>query len=125
MIQFEEKSHTYTRNNQQYISVTQLIDRYVPPFDSEYWSLYKAIKDVLSDRGLFYSYKMEVGGWKKVVPDFLKFGYHKDIDILIVRQQNWYLDKWGVKKREACEKGSRIHNELEGAVNHAREVDFE
>lgn len=126
MIQFEEKEHIYSRNGARYISVTQLIDRYVPPFDGEYWSLYKAIKDVLEARGLFRFYKVDAGGWRNVVGLFRREGTgDMAIDSLVVDRQLWYLDAWGLKNKLACEKGSAIHNELEGAVNHAKQVEVD
>lgn len=126
MIDFEEKSHTYSRNGTRYISVTQLIDRYTKPFDGEYWSLYKAVKDVLEEADLFYGYKHDAGGWKNVVAYFKKWGaYTEQLNYKIVMRQNWYLEKWDLKRDAACEKGSKIHKELEDAVNNARVVAVE
>jgi hypothetical protein len=126
MIEFEEKSHVYRRNGTRYISVTQLIDRYVPPFDGDYWSLYKSIKDVLSERGLFHYYKLNAGGWKNVVAYYRKFGSgHQSLNYKILMRQQWYLEQWGLKNKQACERGSLIHNELEGAVNNARQVEVD
>lgn len=121
MIDFEEKSHVYSRNGTRYISVTQLIDRYVEPFDGDYWSTYKACKDVLEEQGLFYAYKYDAGGWRNVVAYFRKWGSPtKHLDEQILKRKEWYLIKWDLKRDAACEKGSKIHKELEDAVNHAR-----
>lgn len=123
MIDFEEKSHTYTRNGTRYISVTQLIDRYVEPFDGDYWATYKACKDVLEEQGLFYAYKHDAGGWRNVVSYFKSYGSPtQHLDNQILKRKDWYLIKWDLKRDAACEKGSRIHKELEDAVNHARIV---
>jgi hypothetical protein len=43
---FNEDSHVYwnVNDNEKYISVTTLIERYAQPFDSEFWSGYKALE---------------------------------------------------------------------------------
>lgn len=124
MIDFQEEGHKYTRNGTHYISVTQLIDRYVKPYDSQYWSLYKAIKDVLENQGLFREYKFDkAGSWKNVVSYFEdNHTGNRETDLLIYERQQWYLNTWQEKNEKSCVKGSKTHKQLEDAVNHARVV---
>ena len=37
-LKFEEESHTYHYNGNKCISVSQLLKRFVKPFDTEYWA---------------------------------------------------------------------------------------
>ncbi len=123
MITFDAGPHTYTRNGSKYLSVTQLINRYCPPFDTEYWSLYKALKDILTIAGRFEEYKKHCGGWKNCVAKFKAHGFKdKSLEANVVRRQNFYIEKWTENTRLACERGSSIHDSLEGAINHAREI---
>ena len=46
---FNENSHVYwnANDNEKYISVTTLIERYAQPFDKDFWSAYKALEQLL------------------------------------------------------------------------------
>jgi hypothetical protein len=126
MITFDAGPHTYTRNGSRYLSVTQLINRYCPPFDTEYWSLYKAIKDVLTMVNRFDEYKAYCKGWKNCVSKFKEKGFKdKNLEYKVIQRQNYYIQLWSENTRLACERGSSIHDSLEGAINHAREVLFD
>jgi ATP-dependent exoDNAse (exonuclease V) beta subunit len=113
-INFNEEEHKYTNDNGQvYTSVTRLISKYKQPFDSEYWSTYKAIKDVLIKEGAWDDFKQEAGGWENIVNYYL----HTDklsgcIDAIESAKQS-YLDKWEREKNEACEKGTSFHKAME------------
>jgi len=120
MIQFEEKAHTYTRNGNRYLSVTQLLGKYEPFFDTEYWSLYKAIKDVFELKGLWYSYKQHVGGWENVVNYFTTHGSKHEVPVRA--RQNEYKQQWIEKNRKAIERGSGIHKTLEMMVNNQKHI---
>lgn len=123
-IGYNDKAHTYTniKSNNKYVSVTTLIHKFVPEFKTDYWSTYKAIKDVLG-YSEFSRYKRRAGGWESVVP------YHKkNPDVLnryavaIGLKKQWYIDEWERVKDNACELGSAIHNELEGAAIHSQKI---
>lgn len=118
MISFEEKTHTYTntKTNEKYISVTTLIDQYVPEYDSDYWSLYKAIKDVLSNYNQFSIYKISSGGWKKVVANWKRNPLLKYKNEVEDKQAN-YLLQWTIKRDLACEVGTAEHKKREDEVN--------
>ena len=114
---FDPGPHVYTHSatNTRYISVTQLIDRYVPVFDSDYWSTYKGVKDVLLPLNLFNAYKRSAGGWENVVEYYREFGaapHNKEIE----KRKQWYLDKWQQEKEVACELGTKFHKEMEEIV---------
>jgi ATP-dependent exoDNAse (exonuclease V) beta subunit len=44
MVIFNDSNHSYYSDKGKYTSVTTLVHKFVPPFDKEYWSLYKAIE---------------------------------------------------------------------------------
>ena len=100
MILFEPKEHKYTHSitGKEFISVTTLVDKYKKPYDSDYWSLYKALKDVLSAVNRWYMFKKSAGGWDKAVAKFCRSGAGIYTDKVRQRQQ-WYLDKW-LKEKE-------------------------
>jgi len=121
---YDDKAHTYTntKNHNKYISVTTLIHKYVPEFKADYWATYKAIKDVLG-YSEFARYKRRAGNWEKVVP------YHKANPNVLARyavaielKKQWYFDEWDRVRDNACELGSAIHNELEGAAYHSQQI---
>lgn len=119
MIRFQDKGHLYTdRNGESYTSVTTLIHKYVPPFDTMYWSMYKAIKDVMEDEEIWYGFKIKAGGWNNVVPFYKanKWSVDKSTVERIRRRQDWYITKWANERDEACEMGTAVHKELEDAV---------
>ena len=118
MITFEEKNHTYTHNKtkEQYISVTTLIDQYVPEYDEQYWSLYKAIKDILGQYNQFSTYKLSVGGWKRVVDAWRKTPLMKYEAEVSSRQED-YLLQWKIKRDNACDIGHAEHKRREDQIN--------
>jgi hypothetical protein len=123
MILFEPKEHKYTHaeSGLEYISVTTLVDKYKKPYDSKYWSLYKAAKDVLSAVNKWHFYKKQAGGWMKVVKHFNAHGASIYTD-KIKRRQKWYLDKWRKEKELACALGTEFHDDMESLTNSIRTV---
>lgn len=122
-IVFEEKAHTYTRLGIRYTSVTQMIGKYEPPFETEYWSLYKAIKEVFDRKGLWARYKKHVGGWKNVVAYYMANGSNHAAEVLVV--QNRFKAEWIAKNQRAIQKGSNTHKILEDAINTRKKVVFD
>jgi len=124
---FREKDHTYTHldTGDRYTSVTTLIAKFRPKFNGEYWSLYKAIKDILEKKGKWYELKRAAGGWENAVDYFEK--YHIGFTTLesrkaIAERQQWYLEKWENEGKIANEKGSKIHEDLENAFYHSKVI---
>lgn len=110
---FNEKEHVYfnlDNENVRYISVTTLIGKYIPPYDSEFWSAYKALERLIPkdswkteskalrdtrkiDKSLFAIYDIDENEFNKVQQDI--------------------LDEWEKINRESCERGTKIHAMLE------------
>ena len=93
-----------------YTSVTTMIEKYGKPFDKEFVSRYKALERLMSPS----DWKKEKGGiWKShnIPDDFLKV-YNIDPNELNKVQQN-VLDEWEEINRKSCERGTKIHSQLE------------
>lgn len=116
-ITFNEEKHEYIRGDVKYISVTTLIERYEKPFDSEYWSTYKAVKDVLERYGEWSQYKWGAGGWESVVEFYKTYSHPRSQEITIRRL--WYLTEWDRTGKTARDRGTVIHNALEKKTNEA------
>lgn len=110
---FHEHNHTYLNDQgQQYISVTTLIKKYTPPFNQDYWSSYKALKDVLEGAGVWQVYKEKAGGWEVVVEYCRKIKNFPYKDAIIQRKK-YYILMWKEKGEEARQKGTAFHNKAE------------
>jgi len=99
-----------------YTSVTTLIEKYGKPFDREFVSKYKALERLIPAD----IWKKEKGGiWKshKIPKDFLEV-YDIDEKELNKVQQD-ILDEWSETNRIACERGTKIHAQLENAFYNA------
>ena len=114
-IAFNDANHKYWNINDesiQYTSVTTLIGKYENEFDSEFTSKYKALERLLPTD----VWKKEKGAiWKnhKIPKDFLDV-YDIDENELNKVQQD-ILDEWAAINRESCERGTKIHAQLENA----------
>lgn len=110
---FEEESHTYFNlqdPSSKYISVTTLIGQYAQDFCEEFWSFYKALEKLIPK-----------DSWAIEKKSLLK---HKKVDMTILdsynisenefnKVQQEILDEWDNNKRIACERGTKIHQEIE------------
>lgn len=112
---FRESDHFYGNLDYpdiKYTSVTTLIGKYEPEFNKEFVSKYKALERLLPSD----VWKKEKGGiWKskKIPKDFLEV-YNITEDELNQVQQD-ILDEWEQINKEACERGTKIHSQLENA----------
>ncbi len=118
---FTEKGHSYTKGDVPYISVTTLLDRYTKPFDSEYWSIYKSVKDEMEAIGLWIKYKASAGGWQGVVNHYKSMPPHHRKDS-IERRRKAYLNSWKKQSDDAASIGSKIHSDLEGDMLNSRHI---
>ena len=116
---FIEETHTYKNLNDdsiKYTSVTTLIGKYEPEFDKEFVSKYKALERLVPAT----EWKKEKGGiWKsKNIPkDYLEV---KDIsEELLNKTQQDILDEWTKINKESCERGTKIHSQLENSFYNA------
>ena len=118
-VAFKEKEHLYFNvkdDSIKYISVTTLIEKYGQPFDSEFVSTYKALEKLLPPE----VWKKEKGIiWKahKIPKGFFDVYNINQKQLKAVQQE--ILDEWQRINKEACEKGTRIHAELENSMYQA------
>lgn len=118
-VTFTEKGHKYSdQNGKEYISVTTLLGQYHKPFDTEYWSTYKGVKDTLEKINIWGRYKSTAGGWQGVVSYFNKNGYKLDKNIRdrIATRKQFYVTSWKDEGDLACKLGNIQHNSLEKLV---------
>lgn len=123
-IAFDEAQHKYRRRGTEYISVTTLIHRYCEPFDGEYWSVYKAVKDVLSKYHEWQNFKWSCGGWENVVGTYNSRKVKPHWQEVQARKQ-YYLDKWAEAGRIARDKGTKVHKDLEDEINDSISIKHE
>jgi ATP-dependent exoDNAse (exonuclease V) beta subunit len=115
---FNEAEHKYVNTkypDRKYTSVTTLIGKYYPHFDSEFWSSYKAMEAILGVE------EFKSSGLKGSLLKFKIF----DIGILEqfdVKQDLFYetkqaiLDSYKKANEDACDRGTKYHNEQEAAL---------
>ena len=114
-IVFEEEAHIYydvTCPEKKFVSVTTLIHSFTQPFDKEFWSAYKALEKLLS--------KDEWSIEKKSLLNTKKFDkvlleLHNIDENDFNREQQSILDAWDLENRNSCERGTKIHADLENS----------
>ena len=112
---FRESDHYYGNLNDptiKYISVTTLIEKYGKEFDKEFVSAYKALEKIMNPA----DWKKEKGNiWKnhKIPKDFLEVYDISQEELNKVQQD--ILDEWETTNRVACERGTKIHAQLENS----------
>lgn len=112
---FSEKEHKYfnlDNPEKDYISVTTLIGRYEQPFDKDFWSTYKALEKLIS-KDAWQVEKKSLLNTKKFNKEILAVYNISELDFNKVQQN--ILDEWDRKKRESCERGTKIHSDLENS----------
>ncbi|MGM9532181.1 PD-(D/E)XK nuclease family protein [Intestinibacter sp.] len=114
-IVFEESSHKYwdiTQPDKAFISVTTLIDKFTQPFDKSFWSAYKALEKLLSKEDWAIE-KKSLLNTKVFDKSILELHNISENDFN--REQQAILDAWQAENRLSCERGSKIHAELENS----------
>lgn len=112
---FNDKSHCYFDINDEskkYISVTTLIGRYEQEFDKDFWSAYKALEKLLP-KDVWQLEKKSLLASKKFNKELLSTYDISENDFNKAQQD--ILDEWDKKNREACERGTKIHADLENS----------
>lgn len=115
-VAFVDKTHEYfdvTDPNKKYISVTTLIHKYTRPFDSDFWSKYKALERLIP-KDSWQIEKKSLLSSKKFDKEILKI-YNISENNFNKEQQN-ILDEWQKKNIESCRRGTKIHSMLENAL---------
>jgi hypothetical protein len=112
---FNDASHVYfdeTDNSKKYVSVTTLIHSFTNEFDKEFWSSYKALEKLLPKE----TWNIE----KKSLLDTKKFNNqilteYNISDTEFNKEKQGILDEWDAKNRESCERGTKIHADIENS----------
>lgn len=116
-VAFNEVEHKYWNVNdvnKKYVSVTTLIEKYGQEFDGEFWSAYKAFQKLIpSDEWKTVSAYLRKT--KKINKEELFSTYDIKEDEFNKEQQN-ILDEWERSNKEACERGTKIHLEMENSL---------
>lgn len=114
-IAFEEEAHIYydvTKPEQKFISVTTLIHSFTQPFDKEFWSAYKALEKLLPKEDWAIE-KKSLLNTKKF--DKVLLELHNITENEFNKEQQAILDTWDMENRNSCERGTRIHADLENS----------
>jgi len=110
---FNEDTHTYFEEgkNDKYTSVTTIIHKFTQEFDSNFWSSYKALEKILSNKE-FSKYKKMYLENKKIKLDQIK-----DLDLgQFAKAKEDILAEWKVTNEESCIRGTAIHKKLENSI---------
>ena len=112
---YNDLAHVYWNEDTQnkYISVTTLIHNYTQPFDKEFWSAYKAIEKLLDPESWKIA-KKELLASKKVTTEFVSNYGIQELDFNKTQQD--ILDAWQEENFKSCERGTKIHAELENSM---------
>lgn len=113
-VAFENESHTYwnVEDNRQYISVTTLIHRYTQEFDKNFWSAYKALEKLLSKESWAIE-KKSLLNTKKFNKEILNIYNISELEFN--KAQQGILDAWDEENRKSCERGTKIHSDIENS----------
>lgn len=117
LVEFREDGHIYrnTRTKVRYKSVTTFLDQFKPDFDSEYWSIYKAIEFLCGGKESekFKTFKRMLSKYgKDFLYSYIKQNYHFT-EQMIRFEQRRILAEWDVLKKEGLTKGSKWHKQQE------------
>lgn len=124
-VAFENESHTYwnVEDNKQYISVTTLIHRYTQEFDKNFWSAYKALEKLLSKESWAIE-KKSLLNTKKFNKEILNIYNISELEFN--KAQQGILDTWDEENRKSCERGTKIHSDIENSFyNHPKDISLQ
>lgn len=110
---FNEDLHTYWdegNESEKYTSVTTLIHSFTQPFDKNFWSAYKALERLIPKENWAIEKKSLLNSkiFNKELLDLYNIS-ENDFN----KEQQAILDEWEATNRESCERGTKIHSELE------------
>jgi hypothetical protein len=121
-VAYNDELHSYwnVNDNVSYISVTTLIHRFTQPFDKEFWSAYKALEKLIP-KDSWTIEKRSLLNTKKFDKSILDV-YDISENTFNEVQQN-ILDEWDEENRKSCERGTKIHSEIENSFyNHPNDI---
>jgi hypothetical protein len=114
-IAFIEETHKYfdvTNPDAKFTSVTTMIHEYTQPFDKDFWSAYKALEKLLP-KDVWNVEKKSLLNSKKF--DKVLLELHSITENDFNREQQGILDEWDNENRKSCERGTKIHADLENS----------
>ena len=112
---FNEDEHIYwdvTCPEQKFVSVTTMIHSFTNPFDRSFWSQFKALEKLL-DKESWAIEKKSLLNTKKFDKVLLEMYDISENDFN--REQQAILDAWDEENRRSCERGTKIHADLENS----------
>lgn len=114
-IAYNDEAHCYwnVNDDEKYISVTTLIHSYTQEFDKDFWSAYKSLEKLL-DSDSWKIEKKSLLASKKFNKEILEMYDISENDFNKVQQD--ILDQWAEENRKSCERGTKIHAELENSM---------
>lgn len=109
---FNDENHCYwnINDNEKYISVTTLIHQFTQPFDKDFWSAYKALEKLIPKDSWAIEKKSLLNS-KKFDKSILDLYNISELEFDKTQQE--ILDEWDNENRKSCERGTKIHEELE------------
>jgi hypothetical protein len=114
-IAFIEETHKYfdvTNPDAVFTSVTTMIHSYTQEFDKNFWSAYKALEKLLP-KDVWNIEKKSLLNTKKFDKVLLELHGIDENDFN--REQQFILDEWDNENRKSCERGTKIHADLENS----------
>lgn len=113
-VAFNNDEHCYwnVNDNEKYISVTTLIHGFTQPFDKEFWSAYKALEKLLPKENWAIEKKslLNTKVFDKSVLELYDISENE-----FNKTQQDILDDWDNENRKSCERGTKIHEEIENS----------
>ena len=112
---FEEDGHKYydkDNPSQTYTSVTTMIHQYANEFDKYFWSAYKSLERLLP-KDVWNVEKKSLLNTKKF--DKVLLDLHNISENDFNREQQLILDDWDNENHKSCERGTKIHADLENS----------
>ena len=112
-IAFIEETHKYfdvTNPEAVFTSVTTMIHSYTQSFDKYFWSAYKSLEKLLP-KDVWNVEKKSLLNTKKF--DKVLLELHNISENDFNREQQNILDQWDEENRKSCERGTKIHADLE------------
>lgn len=112
---FNDENHIYfdvNDDSKKYISVTTLIEKFAPKFDRDFWSKYKALEKLLP-KDSWNIEKKSLLNTKVFNMELLDTYNISENDFNKVQQD--ILDTWDSENRKSCERGTKIHAQMENS----------
>lgn len=113
-VNYNDEHHVYwdSNDNEKYISVTTLIHRFTNEFDKDFWSAYKSLEKLLP-KDIWNIEKKSLLNTKKFHKEILDTYNIFENEFNKVQQS--ILDEWDEENKKSCERGTKIHSEIENS----------